>query len=191
MELTIAGYKLRLDMVILFVILFWIMAGHTLCSCSRVGMYEGFEIAKQATESMVDKAKGKSKDTSPASKVVPQHIVGKEGFASLSNMPGTADTLLGASHDENYVVNPANWSSPTLTYKNSLTADSAIKGIWAREKQPVPLPEGQLDMFATTSFKPECCPNAYSSSTGCACMTMDQYNALKTRWGNNVPYSEY
>jgi len=46
-------------------------------------------------------------------------------------------------------------------------------------------------MFATTPFKPECCPSAFSSSTGCACMTTQQYNWLRERGGNNVPYSEY
>lgn len=46
-------------------------------------------------------------------------------------------------------------------------------------------------MFATTEFKPECCPNAYSSSTGCACMTIDQYSYLRNRGGNNVPYDIY
>jgi len=61
----------------------------------------------------------------------------------------------------------------------------------AREPQPIPLPEGELDMFASTPFKPECCPNTYSTSIGCACMTGTQYNYLVNRGGNNVPYSEY
>jgi hypothetical protein len=66
-----------------------------------------------------------------------------------------------------------------------------VKDFLAREPQPVPLPEGEMLMFANTPFKPECCPNTYSTSTGCACMTGPQYNALIGRFGNNVPYSEY
>ena len=46
-------------------------------------------------------------------------------------------------------------------------------------------------IFKNTPFKPECCPNTYSNSMGCACMTTKQYNYLITRGGNNVPYSEY
>ena len=46
-------------------------------------------------------------------------------------------------------------------------------------------------LFKDTAFKPECCPNFYSRSTGCACMTTDQYNYMQTRGLNNVPYSEY
>lgn len=44
-------------------------------------------------------------------------------------------------------------------------------------------------MFADTPFKPECCPNTYSTSTGCACMTNEQVQLLKSR--GNVSYSEY
>ena len=55
----------------------------------------------------------------------------------------------------------------------------------------VPLPEGEMLMFANTPFKPECCPNSYSNSSGCACMTVKQLSYLNERGGNNVPYSEY
>lgn len=47
----------------------------------------------------------------------------------------------------------------------------------------------QMLMFANTPFKPECCPNTYSTSTGCACMTSEQVNLLKNR--GNVSYSDY
>ena len=47
----------------------------------------------------------------------------------------------------------------------------------------------QTLMFADTPFKPECCPNTYSTSTGCACMTSEQVKLLKSR--GNVSYSEY
>jgi len=46
-------------------------------------------------------------------------------------------------------------------------------------------------LFKNTAFKPECCPNTYSNSMGCACMSTKQYNYLENRGGNNVPYSEY
>lgn len=46
-------------------------------------------------------------------------------------------------------------------------------------------------LFKDTAFKPECCPNTYSNSMGCACMSTTQYNYLNNRGGNNVPYSQY
>jgi len=46
-------------------------------------------------------------------------------------------------------------------------------------------------LFKKTKFKPECCPNTYSNSMGCACMSNSQYKYLIERGGNNVPFSEY
>lgn len=46
-------------------------------------------------------------------------------------------------------------------------------------------------LFKNTAFKPECCPNTYSNSMGCACMNTKQYNYLIHRGGNNTPYSIY
>jgi hypothetical protein len=45
--------------------------------------------------------------------------------------------------------------------------------------------------FDGTPFTFDCCPNTYTSSSGCACMDKSQYNTLKGRFGNNVPFSEY
>jgi hypothetical protein len=75
--------------------------------------------------------------------------------------------------------------------QNGKPLDAAVQAILNRAPQPIPLPEGELSMFATTPFKPECCPNSYSNSMGCACMTTGQYNYLVNRGGNNIPYSEY
>ena len=117
------------------------------------------------------------------------HMTTTEGFTGANNR-AMGPEFAGAKTPD-YIMNPSTWSMPTLTYSPGTTPDAGVKAIWDRPKQPIPLPEGELDMFATTPFKPECCPNAYSSSTGCACMTVDQYNWLKSRSGNNVPYSEY
>lgn len=110
----------------------------------------------------------------------------KEGFTN-SVMGPEFQTAKGPG----YIMNPSNWSMPTLTYSPGTTPGAGVQAILDRPKQPIPLPNGELDMFATTEFKPECCPNAYSSSTGCACMTDQQYNYLRQRGSNNVPYSEY
>jgi hypothetical protein len=52
----------------------------------------------------------------------------------------------------------------------------------------VPLPEGQMFFLANNAFKPECCspasPLAYSSSTGCACVTKEQIDYINKRGGN-------
>jgi hypothetical protein len=166
MEISIGSYTFRVEILIAIVILFWIMFGHLLCSCCRVSAFEAYSnIVKIAA------------------------VKKKEGFT------GANKTSIGPEFAESttpsYIMNPSTWSMPTLTYSPGTTPDAGVKAIWDRPKQPIPLPKDELDMFATTPFKPECCPNAYSNSSGCACMTVDQYSYLKTRGANNVPYDAY
>lgn len=113
----------------------------------------------------------------------------QEGFTGANKT--VAGPEFAGAQTPDYIMNPSTWSMPTMTYSPGTTPSAGVKAIWDRPKQPIPLPKDELDMFATTEFKPECCPNAYSSSTGCACMTMQQYDYLRQRGSNNVPYSEY
>ena len=108
----------------------------------------------------------------------------KEGFAGASINNGDSSNYSLGGND---ALDTSAWSAPDLTMTNS----AGVQNILNRPEQPVPLPEGEMAMFANTEFKPECCPNAYSTGSGCACMTVKQYNMLIERGGNNVPYSEY
>ena len=174
MDISIGSYKFRLEILIALIVVSWIMFGHMLCSCCRVNIFEAM------TNNNKKQALYKNN--------VIRHST-TEGFTGANNSamgPEFAETKT-----PDYIMNPSTWSMPTLAYSPGTTPDPGVKAIWDRPKQPIPLPEGELDMFATTPFKPECCPNAYSSSTGCACMTVDQYNFLKTRGANNVPYDIY
>ena len=167
MDISFGSYKFRLEILVLIVVVFWIMCGHMLCSCCRVGLFEGMSMMKEGLNKIA--------------------LRKREGFVGSNNMsPEFAE-----ARDSGYIMNPSTWSMPTLTYSPGATPDAGVKAIWDRPKQPIPLPKGELSMFATTEFKPECCPNTYSSSTGCACMTMEQYGFLRERGGNNVPYSEF
>ena len=55
----------------------------------------------------------------------------------------------------------------------------------------VPLPEGELYMFYKNKFDENCCPSAYSSSNGCACISKEQADYLNKRGGNRTLTSEY
>ena len=120
------------------------------------------------------------------------------GFSCSNNgMYGMYENFTGANINDgqsspyklnNYSkVNTSSWYASDLTDSSSKGAQSILN----RPKQQVPLPNGELLLFKNTKFKPECCQNTYSTSTGCACMSMNQYNYLKLRGGNNVPYSQY
>jgi hypothetical protein len=114
---------------------------------------------------------------------------GAEGFTGANTNYGLSSpysiTKPAAPIDSN------KWNMPDMVIQKGKPMPSGVKQILNRPTQPIPLPDGEMLMFANTEFKGECCPNAYSSSEGCACMTTGQYNYLITRGGNNVPYSEY
>jgi hypothetical protein len=190
MDVSIGSYKFRLEILILIVVVFWIMFGHLLCGCSRVSLMEGYERMVETVGGSgglgSSQASRRTASVEPAASRV---AIGKEGFTGANN--SAMGPEFGLAKTPGYIMNPSTWSMPTLTYSPGTTPDAGVKAIWDRPKQPIPLPEGELDMFATTEFKPECCPNAYSSSMGCACMTVDQYNYLRDRGSNNVPYDIY
>ena len=162
MEISLLGLKLNIEIIILIGIIYLIMVSHTVCGCCNFpGMIETFN-------TMTKKV--------------------KEGFSGANTNYGqSAPYTLG----QNTPVDPSLWGQQNLVVKSGQPIPPAVQSILDREPQPVPLPEGQLLMFANTPFKPECCPNTYSNSSGCACMTSEQYNYLILRGKNNVPYSEY
>jgi hypothetical protein len=78
------------------------------------------------------------------------------------------------------------WTSKGSSYASSM-GYTDTKSRYAQHKgTTVPLPEGQMFMFADNEFKPECCPSTYSSSTGCACITQEQVNYINQRGGNRT-----
>jgi hypothetical protein len=179
MDLKIGPYSFRLEILLLIVVVSWILFGHLISGCSRVSLFEAFTAAVE----------GKPMPT-PSTPLTPSQSkpdTVTEGFTSGNNAAMSPE--FSQAQSPGYIMNPSNWSMPTLTYSPGATPGAGAESILDRKSAP--LASGELDMFAGTEFKPECCPNAYSSSEGCACMTMDQYNSLRTRGGNNVPYSEY
>ena len=156
----------RLEIILLIVVVAWILLGHLVCSCSKISAKEGFDMI-----SSIMKPKS------------------KEGFSN-NNIAFTPQ-YANFKQNNTVIMDPKNWGMPTLLYSPNKPPDKGVQQVWDRKAQPIPLPKGQLDMLATTPFKPSCCPNTYSNSMGCACMTVDQYNYLRDRGGNNVPYSEY
>lgn len=81
------------------------------------------------------------------------------------------------------------WEQPNLVIVPDEPLPQGVVDILQRKGGKVPLPTDQKLMFLTTPFKPECCPNTFTNSTGCACMTLGQYKYLNERGGNNVPPS--
>ena len=174
MEISIGSYKCRLEICLLVVVLFWVAFGHVMCSCCTMSMREGLEMIKKKVDDV-------KTDNDKKIKIV------KEGFVNANNKAYGPE--FSTSKSAGYIMNPDTWSMPTLSYSKGTVPSTGAQDILNRNNPP--LAEGEMDLFANTPFKPECCPNTYSSSEGCACMDMKQYNMLITRSGNNVPYSVY
>lgn len=194
MDISIFGIKLQVEILILIGVIYLILVAHTLCGCSNYSLMEAFTDASGNISSSIKTA---AQDISgnipePAGGTVANKIKGtiqaKEGFVGANTNYGQSSPF---DLNSSSTVNTSSWSAPDMTVVPGKPLSPGVKQFLAREPQPVPLPEGELDMFASTPFKPECCPNTYSTSTGCACMTGTQYNYLVNRGGNNVPYSEY
>lgn len=194
MDISIFGIKLQVEILILIGVIYLILVAHTLCGCCNYSLMEAFTDASGNISSAI---KTTAQDVSgnipePAGGTVSNKIKGtiqaKEGFVGANTNYGQSSPF---DLNSSSTVNTSSWSAPDMTVVPGKPLSPGVKQFLAREPQQIPLPEDELDMFASTQFKPECCPNTYSTSTGCACMSGKQYNYLVNRGGNNVPYSEY
>jgi hypothetical protein len=164
MEITLFGFKLNLEILILIGVVYLILVAHTVGGCCNMPLImEGISTMNKKN-------------------------VKKEGFTGANTNYGESSQYSLGDYSS---PDTSAWGSPSMTVTPGKPVPKAVTQFLAREEQPIPLPEGELSMFANTPFKPECCPNTFSNSSGCACMTGKQYNYLIERGGNNIPYSEY
>jgi hypothetical protein len=198
MDISLLGLKLNLEVLILIGVVYLIMATHTVCGCCNMhGVMEAFSNYSKHGSSNNNYGGKKHMKTRHSSNMGGsssdlKHLAAaqilKEGFTGANTNYGqSAPYTLG----QNVPVDTSKWGQPDLVVTPGQPLSPGVQAILNREPQPVPLPEGELLMFANTPFGPEYCPNTYSNSMGCAAMTSQQYNYLITRGGNNVPYSEY
>jgi hypothetical protein len=187
MDINLFGFKLNLEILILIGVVYLIMVGHTLCGCSNMPLImEGLRNINNSDDSSTDS----STDTTNTNDINKKKVavLKKEGFTGANTNNGNSSPYSVGDYSS---VDTSSWGLPTLTITPGKKTPKAVTDFLNRESQPIPLPEGEMLMFANTKFAPEFCPNTYSNSSGCAAMTSQQYNYLITRGGNNVPYSEY
>ena len=191
MDISIFGYKLNLEILILIGVVYLILVGHTVCGCCNMGkIMEGFTEGNEQMDASGNNTQANMAGTTTPSTTSTADVptVKKEGFTGANINYGESSTY---SLNNDQEVDTSSWNAQNMTVTPGQPLSAGVKQFLAREPQPVPLPEGEMFMFSNTPFKPECCPNTYSNSSGCACMTGDQYNYLVLRGGNNVPYSQY
>jgi len=177
MNISLFGYKINITSLIIAVIVI-ILVCHTYCGCQNpYALIEGLD---PSANPVSDASGNNTKDVA--------------GFATMEGFTG-ANTNYGESSvydlSNDTPIDTSSWMAPNMVVTPGKPLNPAVKAFLARPRQQLPLPEGELDFFANTPFKPECCPNTYSNSQGCACLDVFGYNYLIQRGGNNVPYSEY
>lgn len=174
------GIKVKPEYLIIAIIIIGLITMHTVGSCCHFGFFEGLENMAKGTANTVKKsAESTNNGVVDASNVSVNKTV--EGFSSDDGMNGAFKGEFGSTNEA--PVNVATWQAP---YSGSSDGNTFLP-IGQRPIQPIPLPEGENVLFATTKFSPKCCPTGYSTADGCACMTLGQYNYLEERGGNNVP----
>jgi hypothetical protein len=208
MDISIFGFKLNLEILILIGVVYLILVGHLFCGCCNYNLMEGFDVSGNVdisgnpikTQLQTNLSTDKTNLATAKSNLATQVAAGGPTTSTSSTSTSTegftgANTNYGQSSPYDLTndnsVNTSSWSAPNMTVVPGQPLSAGVKDFMARKPQPVPLPEGELFMFANTKFAPEFCPNTYSNSSGCAEMTGEQYNYLIQRGGNNVPYSEY
>lgn len=203
MNIKIMGRTFHLEILIFIGLACILLVAHVVYICCPFRMFEGFDGSGNA----LDVSGNYTTDMSGNSGALLSQIQARmqqkmQSMDASGNMPTQpkegftgANTNYGESSSfdlNNYhPVDTSSWNAPDMTVVPGQPLSQGVKTFLARDPQPVPLPEGEMLMFANTPFKPECCPNTYSNGSGCACMTGGQYNYLVTRGSNNLPYSEY
>jgi len=206
MDISLFGFKLNVEILILMGVIYLILVGHTLCGCSNYGLMEGLETIGQvaAAVSSVDMSNNKiatnsaNSNTNMLTQTSTAPNLGaagamvsakKEGFVGAKTTLGNSSPYDLTNNSSN--INTSSWSKSDMNVVPGQPLSQGVKNFLARKPQTLPLPKDEMLMFANTEFKPECCPNTYSTGSGCACMTGSQYNYLTLRGGNNAPYSEF
>jgi hypothetical protein len=193
MDITIFGYKLNLEVLILIGVVYLILVGHLFCGCCNMNrIMESFANNKDADK------KAKANTNLPSQNAVGM-AASAPGAPSVSTQAKEGFTGANINYGESSVFDLKNdtpidtsaWSAQNMTVVPGQPLSEGVKKFLARKQQQLPLPEGEMDFFANSEFKPECCPSAYSTSQGCWCGSSQDFNYLVTRGGNNVPYSEY
>ena len=162
MELKIMGHNVHVEHLVLFVIIGMVLGGHVFCSCTSFTM------------------NGMS---SNAGSII------KEAFSQ--NTLGSDDYGAPINYTMHSGLPNGGWVNAARNYAKNVGNQNNVKSGQYYKGGPIPLPPGELLIFAENEVKPECCPSYYSSSTGCICTSQKQWDYLNQRGGNRTFNTEF
>lgn len=195
MELKVLGYHARVELIIMCVVIGIVLGAHLFCSCTSFsvgGMPSNMgSVIKEAFGNLV---KGQYRrgfagnialiDAHRGAKDV------KEAFTQQT-MLGSDDYGAPINYNMDNGLPTKNWENAARNYANQMGNQDNTKSGMNYKGGPIPLPPGELLIFADNKVKPECCPSYYSSSTGCVCTSQKQWDYLNQRGGNRTFSTEF
>ena len=161
MNITILGLKCRVEIIVLCIVVGFVIASFTICSCAKV--------SPESCKKVLEDSKN----------------VVTEGFRKISDIADAAAVNYHMNADQN-----GSWSQKALGYASDMGYNTVLASHANYKGTEVPL-QGTMNFFKDNAFKPECCPATYTSSTGCACTSVSQLNYLNQRGGNRTLASEF
>ena len=200
--LQIGNKRVQLSMVVATVLLLWIRFGHTLCSCCQMNPFSWLRFQWSRVSGMSTMAgdsgaggtgvlstsmtamPGMSAAAAPAASG-PGSSSRVEAFTVGANNGALDASHLGSATGSFTLMDPSKWAGPDLTFSAGNMGPD-VRKFYDRKGANKPLPPGQMDVFADTAFKPECCPSSYSNDLGCACLSENNWVYLRSRGGNNA-----
>ena len=164
MELKVLGYSARIELVIIFIVIGIVLGTHLFCSCTS------FSVGGMPSN-------------------VGSAI--KEAFTQQNVMLGSDDYGAPLNYSMDSGLPITNWENAARNYASQMGNQDNTKSGQFYKGGPIPLPPGELLIFAQNQVKPECCPSYYSSSTGCICTSQKQWDYLNERGGNRTLNTEF
>jgi hypothetical protein len=165
MELKIIGYSARIELVILFLVIGIVLGVHLFCGCTSVSIGDGIP-------------------TDVGSAI-------KEAFSQKTTRLGSDDYGAPLNYNMDNGLPISNWEDAARNYAKQIGSHDNTKSGQFYKSGPIPLPPGELLIFAQNEVHPRCCPSYYSSSEGCVCTAQKQWKYLNERGGNRTLNSEF
>ena len=180
LKIKIGPFEIRGELLILIALMSWILFVSLCVSCLKINFNVShvFGAAKGIIEGFTERGASVNSPLSPIY-IPPSPLLAKDLNIYPRSTISPADNLAVSTAKGNLLAETVEGTPIGAEYK--LTP----------EFKPLQMPAGELDMLASTKFKPECCPSTYSTASGCGCLSDQQKTFLLQRGGNNFPVSEY
>ena len=186
----------RWEVCILLLIVVGLVASYTVCGCTRggvKGVFEGLTNAVDWAQTVASEYPNADTQLSPYNELSNQSSSSMISSASPIAMISSSSSL--SSKDPKAAVGVWGVISSWFGMDGNEGFDNLRQSAFGDISSfaPSAASPAQLateDFFRGVSFSGKCCPSEYSTDKGCACLSPEKYEYIRSRGGNNVPISD-